>query len=372
MKELNPDSQTDPVGTLDLDALPLGVASDVSIPVSESYAGIHLRIPVRIIRGVDPGPTIAVVAALHGDEINGTGAVRELATGSELNITSGTLLLVPVLNLLGFDRHSRYLPDRRDLNRCFPGTPRGSLASRIAYLLFQTLVPRCDAIIDLHTAAVRRTNFPQIRADMSNRAVAALARAFGGEVVIDCRGVPGTLRRESTATGCPTIIFEGGEVWKVEPTIVDTAVRGVKNVLRSHGMLADDAEADPMVLPENQLIVHKTSWVRAERGGFMRFHVSPGDIVCKKQVLATNTNLLGDEVGVLVCPFDGIVIGMTTMPSVSPGEPVCHIAALPVDKTVDGINARRRGGEELVRQTVQDLSSNVRVVDHETQPDTLG
>ena len=136
--------------------------------------------------------------------------------------------MVPVLNVASFDRHSRYLPDRRDLNRCFPGSIGGSSAARVANEIFSSIARRCDYLIDLHTAAVRRTNYPQVRADMSHNVTAEMARAFGTEVIVDCDGVPGTLRREATKVGCPTIILEGGEVWKVEPSIMDVAVRGIE------------------------------------------------------------------------------------------------------------------------------------------------
>lgn len=345
----------------EIEDVPVGGAKDFWLPMGESYTGIRLQIPIRVLRGTEPGPTVGITAALHGDEINGTGAVRELAVPGRLKPIRGNVVLVPVLNVASFDRHSRYLPDRRDLNRSFPGSTGGSSAARIAKEIFASLIMRCDYLVDLHTAAVRRTNYPQVRADMSKPEVAGMARAFGTEVIVDCNGMPGTLRREATNIGCPTIILEGGEVWKVEPTIVDVAVRGIENVLRHLNVI--DGE---MIQPDKQVVLKRTSWVRASYGGFLNFHVRPGDVVTTGQPLATNTDLLGGELGdgePLCAPFAGVVIGMTTIPSVAPGQPVCHIGRMPTRDAREELRENRRGDETLESRTVDDLSSNVRVVE---------
>lgn len=358
---LNPAREMEPVDrSWNLDDVPVGGSEDFWLPMGESYTGIRLQIPIRVLRGTQPGPTVGMTAALHGDEINGTGAIRELAVPGRLKPVRGTLIMVPVLNVASFDRHSRYLPDRRDLNRSFPGSPGGSSAARVAHEIFRSIVRHCDYLIDLHTAAVRRTNYPQVRADMSNPTVAAMATAFGTEVIVDCTGVPGTLRREATKIGCPTIILEGGEVWKVEPTIVDVAVRGIENVLRHLNVI--DGE---IVQPDKQVTLTRTSWVRAEYGGFLNFHVRPGDVVTAGQPLATNTDLLGGELPgaePLVSPFAGVVIGMTTIPSVAPGQPVCHIGRMRAKDERNELRQNRKGDETLESRTVEDLSSNVRVV----------
>src|SRR6056297_619029 len=219
-----------------------GEARNVKLAVSESYSSMTVQIPLHIRRAPEDGPVVFVTAALHGDEINGTGAVRDLIQDSELNLVRGSLILVPVLNLLAFDRHSRYLPDRRDLNRSFPGSSTGSLAGRMARTIFDEIISRADFGIDLHTASVRRTNYPNVRGDLSNPGVEKISTAFGCEIIIDGKGPRGALRREACRAGCPTIIMEGGEVWKVEPRIVETAVRGVKNVLRNLEMLEGEPE----------------------------------------------------------------------------------------------------------------------------------
>ena len=248
-----------------------GESSDVTLAVSESYSGMNVEIPLRIQRAVEPGPVVFVTAALHGDEINGTGAVRMLAQDKSFQLLRGAVILVPVLNILAFDRHSRYLPDRRDLNRCFPGSKTGTLASRMARTLFDEIVMRADYGIYLHTAAVRRTNYPNVRGDISDPETQRIAEAFGCEVILNGKGPHGAFRREACRAGCSTIIMEGGEVWKVEPGIVDTTVKGIKNVLRELDMLDGEPER-----PDYQVVLERTTWVRAEYGGFLQFHVQPG------------------------------------------------------------------------------------------------
>ncbi|WP_145415679.1 M14 family metallopeptidase [Planctomycetes bacterium K23_9] len=345
-------------------AVPAGETSNVRLAVSESYSGISLRIPIQIQRAKEDGPVVFITAALHGDELNGTGAIRQLICDSEFELQKGSLILVPILNLLAFDRHSRYLPDRRDLNRCFPGSKTGSLAGRMANQIFEEIVTRSDFGIDLHTASVRRTNYPNVRADCSNPLARDLAFAFGSEFILNSPGPEGAFRREACKAGCSTIVMEGGEVWKVEPAIVHTAVRGIKNILVSLNMIDGDIET-----PETQFVVEQTKWIRADRGGFLQFHVQPGQIVQKDQPLASNTDLLGTEQSVLVAPFNGVILGMTTLPAISPGEPLCMVGRLPKGTGSDIKEARiETGGPEeqsLEERTLDDLSSNVMVVEKE-------
>jgi predicted deacylase len=352
-----------PIGEWFGETIVPGETRDLELPVSESYSSMTVRIPVQIRRAVEEGPVVFITAALHGDEINGTGAVRQLIQDEDFRLLRGSVILVPVLNLLAFDRHSRYLPDRRDLNRSFPGSESGSLAGRMARLIFDEIVTRCDYGIDLHTAAVRRTNYPNVRADMANPEVRRLAEAFGSEIIINSQGPKGSFRQESCKAGCPSIIMEGGEVWKVEPVIVEAATRGVRNVLRHLGMLEGDQES-----PDYQIIIEKSKWIRAELGGFLRFHIKPGDIVEKGQLLATNTTLLGSARSTLEAPFDGVVIGMTSLPSVSPGEPICNLGMLPKGCKPTEFERLRSEEDGLETRISEELGSNVLVVEAPDEP----
>lgn len=340
----------------------LGQAVNTELVITESYSSRDVVVPIRVACGLEAGPTVFVTGALHGDELNGTGAIRALIADPTWQLQSGTLVMVPVLNVLGFERHSRYLPDRRDLNRCFPGNASGSMATRMAKVIFDAIVSRCDYGIDLHTAAVRRTNYPNVRTEFSDTGCMRLAEAFGASVILDGRGPQGSLRREATSAGCPTIVVEGGEVWKVEPSVVECMTRGVQNVLKELGMMSGDPD-----VPVNPVKIRKTKWVRAERGGFLNMHVAPGSIVVKGQPLATNSNLVHEDQNRLVAPCDGIVIGMTTLPAVQPGEPVVHLGQLSSSKLARRLGQRTLA-DEVQRTAQEHLSTSVQVVEPSPSP----
>lgn len=339
-----------------------GQSASTELIITESYSSRDIAIPIRVHRGPTAGPTVFVTAALHGDEINGTGAIRAMLNNPDWILRRGTLLMVPVLNVLGFERHSRYLPDRRDLNRCFPGNTSGSMASRLAKTIFSNLIKPCDFGIDLHTAAVRRTNFPNARADLDHPECARLAKAFGAGIILHGKGPKGSLRREATAAGCPTIVVEGGEVWKVESSVADCMQRGIMNVL----MELDMIDGSPNI-PENQATIRQTKWVRAERGGFMSMHIAPGDSVVKGQAIASNSNLLTEEQSRLEAPFSGIVIGMTTLPAVQPGEPVVHIGRL-ANPRVAKRHEEHVATDDIQRTALEHLATNIQVTEPTEAP----
>jgi predicted deacylase len=332
-----------------------GEEREVRVLVSESYSGVDISIPVYVWRGPEPGPTVFVTGAVHGDEINGTGIIRSIIVDHPFRLRAGTLIMVPVINLLGFERHERYLPDRRDLNRSFPGSKHGSLAGRLARAVVDQIVRRSDYGIDLHTAALRRTNFPNVRADMTNPALADLARAFGTELIVSSAGPAGSLRRSATGYGCSTLILEAGEVWKVEPTVVEYGIRGIGNCLKHLGMV----DGEPSV-PPYRVETDATSWIRAQFGGFLRFHVTPGDQVEKGDPLATNISLGGKRLNVVKATRAGIVLGMTTLPSVAPGDPICHLAYTKKGELSRVVRAVERLDEDALHERVrEDLARNV-------------
>lgn len=335
-----------------------GETRDLQLPLTQSYSGTDVMLPLRVIRGSEPGPVVLLSAALHGDELNGTGIIREILMDPSFDLLAGTLILVPVLNIPGFERQTRYLPDRRDLNRCFPGSRSGSVSRRVAYRIFNELVVHCDYCVDFHTAAVHRTNYPHVRGDLAHEPVERLARAFGCEIIVDSQGPKGSLRQTATAAGHPTILIEAGEVWKVEPTVVTFGLRGIQNLLVALEMVDGKREE-----PAYQARVSETRWLRTEAGGMLRFHVGPGELVETGQPLASCTTLLGTERDIISAPFDGVVLGLTTLPTVKPGDPVCHLA-LPRR----GISRIRRAlhklpAESLHERIMDDLATSVSVED---------
>lgn len=303
--------------------IPPGRSRYLRLKISETYFGDPVFIHLRVIRAVEPGPVVLVMAGIHGDELNGTGIIHDLITSARPRLRRGSLILIPVVNILGFESNERYLPDRRDLNRFFPGSPNGSMAGRLAHTLMTEVVAHCDYAIDLHTAAIQRTNFPNIRGDLSQPGVLKLAKAFGSELIVNGKGPESSFRREATRLGCPTITVEAGEPWKIEPSVLKLGVRGIQNILRELDMV----DGEP-VKPPYQFSVYKTRWIRAELGGILRFHVSPGHVVLKGESIATNFSIMGRQQNILTSPMNGIILGMTTMPTVKPGEPVCHIAQI--------------------------------------------
>lgn len=338
------------------ESVKLGERRDIDLEASENYSGSPVVVPVTVWRADEPGPTVFVTAAVHGDELNGTGIVREILLNQPFKLTRGSLVLVPVVNMLGLERHQRYLPDRRDLNRSFPGGTDGSLARRFAHAIFNAIVPQCDYGIDLHTAAVRRTNYPNIRADLSNPKVKELALAFKSELIINGKGPKGSFRRTATSKGCPTIILEAGEVWKIEPSVVEVGVRGIRNVLIHLGMVEGK-----IVKPPFQICVDRTKWVRAETGGILQFHCSPGDIINKDQPIATNSDLHGHEQRVISAPADGVIIGMTTLPVVIPGDPVVHLAIPKNGTKLVSRAIEKLSGKSLPARVRDDLSTSIAV-----------
>jgi predicted deacylase len=313
-----------------------GEKREIYLKVSESYLAGGIHIPVTVIRGRRDGPTAYVFAAVHGDEINGADIVRRLIFDIDHENLRGTLIAVPVVNIPGFLAQSRYLPYHRDLNRFFPGKRKGNNAERMAYRLFTEIVSKCDFGVDLHTAASGRLNLPHVRGDLSSPGVRRLARAFGSAVIVNQTGVRGSLRREATEAGVPTILFEAGETGRFSQKISMAGLRGVLNAMAEMSMWADSGKPGEkpqsrqasFKRPPFQVIVRNSHWVRAEKGGILDLAVKPGDLVYAGDVVGSVLNPFGETVTRIRAPETGIVIGVTTAPLTVPGTGVLHVAKL--------------------------------------------
>ncbi|MGD9783487.1 MAG: succinylglutamate desuccinylase/aspartoacylase family protein [Hyphomicrobiaceae bacterium] len=298
----------------------------VDLPISKLSNHAPVTLPVHVLHGDRPGPTIFVSGGIHGDELNGVEIVRRiLRTVSPANI-SGTLLCVPVVNAFGFIGRSRYLPDRRDLNRSFPGSSSGSLAARLAHLFLNEVVTRSEIGIDLHTAAVHRINLPQIRCDLKRRPrCKELALAFGAEVVLDSAERSGSLRRAARETGCDVLVYEGGEGLRFDEFAIKAGVDGVAGVMLATGML-ELPEGAKARKARDMLVADSSSWVRAPEGGVWRTSRRIGHAVTKGEVLGYVANPF-EELDVEVrAPHRGIIIGATTLPIVNMGDALFHVA----------------------------------------------
>jgi predicted deacylase len=233
------------------------------------------------------------------------------------------LIAVPVVNVYGFNAHSRYLPDRRDLNRSFPGSERGSLAARLANLFLEEIVAHSDVGIDIHTAAIHRTNLPQIRISADDEKLSDLSQAFGAPVVIEHSGPDGTLRSAAAKKGIPVMLYEAGEALRFNEWAITAGVRGVTNVLRALEMLPAKKESRKY----SPLIANRSSWVRAEVSGIFRVRSMLGEYVREGQVLGTIAQPLEDQEDEVIATMDGVVIGRTNLPLVHEGDALIHVCA---------------------------------------------
>jgi len=287
--------------------------------------GLHsetqVTMPVHVVHGRRDGPVLFISAAVHGDEINGVEVIRRLLLLNSLKRLKGTLLVVPVVNVYGFDGHSRYLPDRRDLNRCFPGREEGSLAARLASIFMREIVLRSDLGIDLHTAAVNRDNFPQIRADLKDPQLNILARAFGAPVLLHSAPPEGSLRHAAAQIPVPVMVYEAGEALRFDEVSIRVALRGIINVMRDMSMLphARRKGIKPSVL------LRSSSWVRASISGVLRAQAKLGDMVSRGDILGFISDPAGKTGETLESGSDGIIIGRSNIPLVYEGEALFHI-----------------------------------------------
>jgi predicted deacylase len=300
----------------------LGQTAELRLKVAESYTAEPVSIPVTVVRGA-PGPTLFVTATVHGDELNGVGILRSLLNDTDFTGLRGTLIGVPVVNVPGFLVQDRRLPDRRDLNRSFPGSPKGSLTARLADMLFRQVIRQSDFGIDLHTAGGERSNYPQIRADLSDPRVAELAEAFGIPLLIGGEGPEGSLRRVACAAGVPTIVFEAGSARRLERPFIEIGIAGILNVMRFLKMLPGEPAEPPL-----RLRIERTHWVRAQAGGILDLSVELGQALRRGTPISVNTNPFGREKSLLEAPWSGVVLGLTQLPLVHPGDAICHLARL--------------------------------------------
>ena len=293
------------------------------LPTANLYTNTPLNMPVEVIHGRYAGPVLLVSAAIHGDELNGVDVIRRMRSFSSLKRLHGTLVLVPVVNLFGFIHQSRYLPDRRDLNRSFPGTENGSIASRVAHIFFKEVVSHCTHIIDLHTAAVNRDNLPQIRAALDQPGVKEMAMGFSIPVIINSGLIDNSLRKEAGKLGIPVITYEAGEALRLNERAIVTGVRGIVSVMRTLGMLPSKRIQTVRAEP---YIARSSSWFRAPVDGVFRPLVKLGAKVEKGTTLGVISAPFSSDETVLSAEVDGIVICVSHLPLVNGGEALFHIA----------------------------------------------
>jgi predicted deacylase len=305
-----------------------GESQKFQFPVSETYLGDPVRIPVTIVNGSEPGPTCFLSAAIHGDELNGIEVVREVADEWDHDDIHGCLVGLPVLNVPGFTTQERYLPIyERDLNRAFPGKQDSTSAYRIAYQIYENFISPCDFGVDFHTSTRGRTNMFHVRADMNDEDTARLARSFGTNVIIAGEGSEGMLRREATEDGIPTITIEMGEAHRFERELIDEALSGVRSVFAEYGLYPQEC----VRWPGWRTIIEgwgERTWLRADTGGLVDMHYDEGDLVHEGETICTISSPFSESVETVRAPFTGLLIGVLENPVVYPGNPLGHFAQL--------------------------------------------
>ncbi len=286
----------------------------------QSFSGLDIGVPVLVVNGRKPGPVLCLTAAIHGDELNGIEIVRNLMFGIDPELLNGTVVGVPIVNIHGFQRNSRYLPDRRDLNRFFPGNPNGSAASRIAHSFFANVVRSCSHLVDLHTGSAMRTNLPQLRADLNNPDIKSMAQGFGATVVLHSGGGEGTLRRAAADIGIPAVTLEAGEPMRFQPDEVSHGVRSIRSLMNHLGM--DDRAS---FWEEPRPVYFRSSWIRADSSGILSSRVALGDQVNAGDLLGTITDPITNRRTEVRSGLRGKVLGKALGQSVMPGFALYHI-----------------------------------------------
>lgn len=302
--------------------VPPGSAVRVDLPVARLFTGGWLSLPVTALHGARPGPRLWLDAAIHGDELNGMEIIRRVLAVLDPARLAGAVIAVPVVNVFGFVQQTRYLPDRRDLNRSFPGSVRGSMAARLAHLFVEQIVAKCGYGIDLHTGSQHRTNLPQIRAHLADPETRRIAEAFAAPMMYTAAEIPGSLRAAARKRGVHLLVYEAGEPLRFDESAIRTGVEGVLRVLAALGMW----EASEGAAPPRSFEAEEAAWVRATRSGIFHHSAKLGEPVKRHQQLGYITAPWGDDAQPVKAPFEGIVIGFTSNPLVYRGDALLHVA----------------------------------------------
>ncbi len=344
--------------------IPPRTATRLAWSAGASLDGISGSTPVLVVNGAKPGPTLCLTAAIHGDELNGIEIVRRLVYDIDPTKLTGTVVGVPIVNIQGFRRNSRYLTDRRDLNRHFPGHPEGSLASRIAWSFFTEIIEHCSVLVDLHTGSFHRTNLPQLRADLMNPAVKDFSENFGSTVVLHSRGAEGTLRYAASMAGVPTVTLEAGEPMRLQDKEVAHGVKAIQTLMNKMGMRKHSRFwGDP------EPVFYESTWVRVDTGGILFSDVFLGKRVAEGDVLGTVTDPITNRREEVLSPAKGRVLGMALNQVVLPGFAAYRIGI----ETPEGeINIPPPRDEDVLDSSKLDRASTVEPteMDPDLEPET--
>ena len=301
-----------------------GSRTTIDLPVGHLYTHTPMSMPVQVVCGKKPGPNLFISAAIHGDEINGVEIIRRVLKLPALNRLKGTLIAMPIVNVHGLLNHSRYLPDRRDLNRSFPGSHKGSLAARLAHLFMTEIVANSTHGIDLHTGAIHRSNLPQIRANLDDPETEKLAQAFGVPVLINSTLRDGSLREAAAEQGIPMLLYEAGEALRFDEVSIRAGVNGIVNVMRALGMIPLSRRIHKTTT--EPVVASSSAWLRAPSSGIFRAMAPLGARIKPHSLLGVIADPFGANETQVLAPHSGIIIGRLNIPLVNEGDALYHIA----------------------------------------------
>src|SRR5690554_1719811 len=309
--------------------VPVGMFDTLYWKPVQSFQSIEIPVPVLVVHGKEAGPRICLTAAIHGDELNGIEMVRRLMYQLDPTTMKGTVIGIPIVNLDGFRRGSRYLADRRDLNRHFSGSVDGSAADRIGYSLFNDVIRQCHYLVDLHTGSLQRSNLPQIRGNLKDEQVFDFSRHFGGITVLHGVGAKGTLRRAANDIGIPAVTMEAGGPHQLDESAVDAGVQSIETLLENLGM-----QKSKRFWGAPQPVFYQSSWVRADQGGILMSTVKLGDKVRKGQTLGSVIDPISNTGSTIIAPFNGRVLGIAYNQVVQTGFATHHVGVEKAPKAV--------------------------------------
>jgi predicted deacylase len=331
--KLNKEVQPQKSLTLLNSNVPPASAMQLSWQTNQSLDGLSLATPVLVVNGAQTGPVLCLTAAVHGDELNGVEIVRRILHGIDPEKLSGTVIGVPIVNLQGFQRNSRYLTDRRDLNRFFPGNPQGNTASRIAHSFFDEIISHCNLLVDIHTGSFHRTNLPQIRGDLHYPEVTAFAQAFGIPVILHSEGSDGMLRHAAVGIGIPAVTLEAGESLTLQEPAIQHGVESIQILLNKLNMLTNT-----YVWNEPESIYYHSAWVRIDHGGILFSNVALGERIKKNKVLGIVTDPITNTRREIISPYNGQIIGKAVDQVVMPGFAGFHIGIKETEQKISKIS----------------------------------
>ena len=300
-----------------------GETKDINLFIAKTYDFTDAHMPIKVIRGKEDGPKLFVCATIHGDEVNGIEIIKRLLKNKNLKKLKGTLIAAPIVNVFGFNNMTRYLPDRRDLNRCFPGSKKGSLASQVANLFVTEILNHCTHGIDLHTGSRHRTNLPQVRACLKDKITNQLAHEFNVSVILDAELIDGSLRKVAYDKKVPLIVFEGGEPLRYDEVTIRSGLNGVLAVMQALEMIPKETKKTKTI---KSFTANGSYWERAPHSGVLIIKKKLGKVIKKNDILGIVSDPLGNYDINVLAKEEGIIIGHTQLPLVNRGDALFHVA----------------------------------------------